>query len=253
MALLRSLLVGLIFLTFAAPAQSGQNLLVFAPASMTDVMGELKSRFEKQSDVKVVFSFAGTGQLARQIEAGAPADLVITADLAWMKWMASRSLIDVTSQETIASNKLVVAVRNETENWLDVKGLLTGSRFAMGEPEAVPAGHYARAALESLGLWKEAKNQAVFGENVRLALRRLELGEVAAAIVYASDLRLAPSVRAAWTFQEKDHGSIQYEAALVNRLDRHMSADHFLGFLKSATAGKVFSKAGFAAVSHRSE
>ncbi|MFD0915309.1 molybdate ABC transporter substrate-binding protein [Pseudahrensia aquimaris] len=240
----RLIFILLVFLS-AASAQASDRILVFAASSLTDVMKDLAKAFEQESSVAVTLSFAGTGQLARQIEAGAPADLVVTADEEWMNWLAQRQLVNVTSVLPIAGNRLIVAVRGETENWANVPALLTRSRFAMAEPESVPAGRYAREALMSLGLWNKAKSNAVFGENVRLALRRLELGEVEAAIVYASDLNLAKNVREAMAFRPELHSPIQYKAGLVARNERADGAAAFLRFVKSPKAGKVFRDAGF--------
>ncbi len=227
-------------------ADATDRLLVFAPASLTGTIEKIAESYADETARAVSVSVASTAQLARQIEAGAPADVFISADLRWINWLRERKLLDGPSQaKKIARNNLVVAVRNETENWINVEKMLTGSRFAMAEPEAVPAGRYAKQALISRGWWDAAKGNAVFGENVRVTLRRLALGEVEAAIVYASDLKAEPSVRAALTFAGSEHSPmITYAALTVNA---SAGADKFLAFLGGEKALKTLKNAGFLA------
>ena len=164
---------------------------------MTEVIGKLNEAFEDQHGITAIASIAGTAQLARQVEAGAPAHIFISADRKWGDYLAKTGNIVPVTRRSIAKNTLVVAVRRETENWADVEKLLTTGRFSMAEPENIPAGRYAKEALENLNWWPDAKTHAVFGENVRVALRSLARGEVDAAIVYQTDLRADPDVRAA--------------------------------------------------------
>ncbi len=225
-------------------AQARDTVLVFAPSSMTDVLNDAAELFERQSGAKVVLSFAGTQQLARQLDAGAPADIYITADRDWMDWAISRDLIVVDRVFPLAGNRLVVAVRNEVENWVDLNALLTENRFAMAEPDTVPAGRYARQALQNRGIWKAAARQAVFGDNVRTTLRRLARGEVSSAIVYGTDAAIEPRVRSLFVFPNEAHDKIIYWAAATGREPR-TQALNFVSFLKNTDAGQVFAKSGF--------
>jgi molybdate transport system substrate-binding protein len=193
----------------------------------------------------VVISFAGTQQLARQLDAGAPADLFITADRDWMDWAVERKLIRLDRISALAGNRLVVAVRNEVENWADLDGLFTQDYFAMAEPDSVPAGRYARQALQHRGIWDQAKNRAVFGDNVRTTLRRLARGEVTSAIVYGTDAAIETRVRVLFVFPSESHDPIIYWVATTAENVSQPVSD-FVQFLNGPDAGAIFAGAGFA-------
>lgn len=241
----------LVFAAFFSLLPAGQigqvtaqePLLVFAPASMTDVMAELADAYKKQSNQTIKLSIAGTAQLARQIDNGAPADVFISADQLWVDWLTERNRLEAKTVGVIAENELVVAVRVETENWADAKALLTGARFAMAEPLSIPAGRYAKQAMETLGIWEQALAQAVYGENVRITLRQLALGEVGAAVVYATDVAVEPAVKTAWTFPSGSYDRALYIAAVVKGADRE--GEMFLSFLLSKQAQQILKTAGF--------
>ncbi len=243
MGLLRSLFTGAWMFATSGVAAADDRLLVFAAASLTDVLTEVSAVYGDETGVSVTFAFAGSGTLARQIEAGAPADVYVSADKLWMDWVVGKGRVAGDSPVAFASNRLVIAVRNETENWVYPEGLITTSRFAMGEPESVPAGRYARQALKENGLWDQAREQAVFGENVRVTLRRLTLGEVGAAIVYRTDVLADPAVRSIYAFAEESHEPIAYLAAPVKGGSN--SAARFVQWLSSAEAKTVLEKHGF--------
>lgn len=230
-------------LLFSSHAWAADRILIFAPSSLTEVIGKVVDEFSKSHDSRPNVSIAGTAQLARQLEAGAPADIFVSADKNWMEWLKSRDLIEPASVKPIAGNRLVVAVRREVENWADVKAMLTQDRFAMAEPETVPAGRYGKQALIASGLWQQAKGNAVFGENVRVTLRRVALGEVAAALVYASDVHAEPRTRIGLMFKADNHDAIVYRAALTK--NARDNASEFLAFLSRPFARKVFAEAGF--------
>ena len=238
-------LVG-VFCWFAVvvnPALASDRIVVFAPASMSDVLNEIAQKYQAEHGVLPLLSYAGTQQLARQLEAGAPADVFITADRLWMDWAQQKELIDTQTIRPIAGNKLVVAVRREVENWADISGLLEQDRFGMAEPVSVPAGRYAKQALEHLKLWSKVQGNAVFGDNVRVTVRRLALGEVGAALVYGTDVAAEPDVRTLYTFSSEAHEPITYLAALAGRQKKGAA---FLSFLASPEAGAAFAKFGFA-------
>ncbi|MEP0941887.1 MAG: molybdate ABC transporter substrate-binding protein [Rhizobiaceae bacterium] len=231
-------------LAWAAAVQARDAVLVFAPASMTDVLNDLRDLYQQKSGNSIVISFAGTQHLARQLDAGAPADLFITADRDWMDWAAERDLIKQQRIVPLAGNRLVVAVRNEVENWADIDGLFTQDYFAMAEPDSVPAGRYARQALQHRGLWQKAKPRAVFGDNVRTTLRRLARGEVTSAIVYGTDAAIESRVRSLFVFPPDSHDAITYWlAATGDAVPEKVTA--FIQFLNGPEAGAIFASAGF--------
>ncbi len=225
------------------PLRSETRLTVFAAASMQNVMEEIISAFEPICGCSVVLSTAGSSVLARQIEAGAPADIFVSADLLWMDYLVERNLVQAEDVTLIAGNQLDIAVAKSEAPVSDPKSLLDGGRFAMADPETVPAGRYAKAALESLGIWEEVRRNAVFTENVRVALKMAARGDVQAAIVYGSDIPLEPALHTGFEFADSSHPPIVYPAGEI----RNGSADatKFLEFLGGETAQALLRQSGF--------
>ncbi|MBK8457408.1 MAG: molybdate ABC transporter substrate-binding protein [Phyllobacteriaceae bacterium] len=186
----------------------------------------------------MIFSFAASSALAKQIEAGAPADLFASADEDWMNFLAERRLILAETRRDIAGNILVIAAQGED----DAGSLLTQGKFAMGDPGNVPAGKYAKAALDKMHMWEKVKANAVFADNVRAALEFVRKGAAKAAIVYGSDLKAAPELKAAYTFDPATHAPIRYPAALTRD---NPTARAFLEFLSSSEGQAIFAEWGF--------
>jgi molybdate transport system substrate-binding protein len=235
-----------------AIAQS--RLLVFAAASLKNVMEEAGKKFEQQCHCKIVFSFAASGTLARQIEAGAPADVFVSADTNWMDWLRSNGSISNETIKVIAGNRLVIAVSKdvslaEAENPTSEKisKILTAGHIAMAEARSVPAGRYGKQALKTLGLWQKLSGKIVYGENVRVSLSLVARQDVNAAIVYFSDAIIEPRVKIAYIFEESSHDKILYPAGLVKTT---MRATEFMNYLTSQPAQQIFKKFGFTAGSN---
>jgi molybdate transport system substrate-binding protein len=252
-------LLALLFATLlpavGAPAERPREpLLVFAAASLTDVLSELQQLWRKSSGAPVKLSFAASSMLARQIEAGGRADLFISADQQWMDYLATRGLIDSASRRNLAGNSLVLiaatrssASRDESRlelgRGLDLAKALGGGRLAIADPDTVPAGRYARRALESLGLWNQASVRLARADNVRAALLFVARGESPLGIVYATDAQIEPNVRVLATFPDNSHEPITYPAAATASAGPDAAA--FLAFLRSSTAVPVWKKHGF--------
>ena len=219
------------------------RLLVFAASSMQDAMLEFGTQYEDICECEVSFSFAASSTLARQIEAGAPADLFISANLDWIKWLEKHSKVSADSSKVIASTDLVVATRIGTTD--TELSLLKNGRFAMANPVSVPAGIYGRQALAHLGIWEEVKPNAVFTENVRLALQLVSRGDLDAGIVYQSDLKFAPELQVVHTFERSSHDQIVYLAAVTNAAKE--GAGELLEQLVSVEGQRVLEKNGFIA------
>ncbi|WEX11808.1 molybdate ABC transporter substrate-binding protein [Chelativorans sp. AA-79] len=227
-----------------ATAMAQERITIFAAASMKDAMDRAAVAFEQETGTEVVVSFAASSALARQIEAGAPADVFISADLEWMDWLAERNLIREESRRPVAANALVIVAAKPVPEGAEPGDILSKGRFAMGDPTHVPAGRYAQAALTSLGLWEEVKEHAVFGENVRVALELAERGEVAAAIVYGSDERASNGLSRVYTFPADRHPPVVYPAAAM--ANAGPEADAFLDFLSGEEGQRIFRELGFA-------
>jgi molybdate transport system substrate-binding protein len=237
-------LAGALVAALSSAAQAAGKYTIFAAASMKDALDKAAKDFEAANGTKIVLSFASSSVLAKQIEAGAPADAFISADLQWMDYLAERKLIKPETRRVIARNDLVIAAPPGTEPVADPEGLLSGGKFAMGDPKGVPAGKYAKAALEQLKLWDKVKANAVFGENVRVALEYVRKGAVGAAIVYGSDRFAAPELATAFVFPASSHEPIVYPAAETAGGDDGVTK--FLDFLSAEAGQQNFVAFGFA-------
>lgn len=226
-----------------AAASAAEKVTVFAAASMKDVVDEAAKQFKAKEGVDVTASFAASSVLAKQIEAGAPASIFISADLDWMDYLQERKLIDNDSRKVIAGNALVIATQKDKAGG-DAATLLGSGKFAMGDPTNVPAGKYGKAALEKLNLWADVEKNAVFTENVRVALQYVSRGEVNAAIVYASDRAVSADLIEAYRFPADSHKPILYPAALVGG-NVSAEAKAFLAFLESDAGQAIIADKGF--------
>lgn len=227
-----------------------RGLTVFAAASLTDALEDVGEAYTKRSGVAVRFSFAGSSALARQIESGAPADAFISADQEWMDYLAQRRLIVAATRADVASNVLVLVAPADSRLSLKIgpgfalaQGLGTNGRLAIGDPQAVPAGRYARSALTALGVWNGVSRRIIAADSVRTALNFVALGEAPLGIVYATDVRGNDRVRVVDTFPAGLHEPITYPAAATTR--GSAQARDFLQFLRGAEARAILARHGF--------
>jgi molybdate transport system substrate-binding protein len=236
----------------AAQAQdAAQNVVtVFAAASLQNALTAAAKEFTATSGIAVKFSFDSSSTLARQIEEGAPADLFASADEDWMDYLAQRDLIEPKTRVNLLSNRLVIiASRNAPfgELALDAPSIekaLGAGRIATGAVETVPAGRYAKAALQKLGLWASLQNRIAPAENVRAALAYVARGEAPLGIVYATDAAAEPKVKIVASFPQDSHPPIVYPFAVVAKA-KGGGAARFLGFLQSPAARASFAAQGF--------
>ncbi len=234
-----------------ATAQSQtKGPLILAAASLQEALTQIADRWAAQNHPRPVLSFAATSALARQIEAGAPADLFVSADQEWMDALADKRLLRAGTRANVLSNRLVLIARASSPARLGVargfplaRALGTG-RLAMADPGSVPAGRYARAALINLGVWQTVAEKVAPAENVRTALALVERGEAPFGIVYATDALASKGVRVVGTFPASSHPPIRYPLA-IPRSSKHADAAAFRTFVLSAQARTVFARHGF--------
>ena len=225
------------------------TLLVFAAASLTNVLGEHSNSWSKSSGVPVKLSFASSSVLARQIEAGSKSDLFISADQEWMDYLQSRNLIEKKSRRNLVGNRLVLIAPADSPMQLkiapgfDLAGALGKGRLATGDPDTVPVGRYARSALMSLGLWDEIQDRLVRADNVRSAMMFVARGEVPLGIVYTTDALVDPKVRIVDTFPENTHAPITYPGATTKGAGNEAIA--FLDYLSGPEASETWRRFGF--------
>jgi molybdate transport system substrate-binding protein len=223
-------------------AAPGEGPVVLAAASLQEALGDAAAAWHAAGHPAPRLSFAGSGVLARQVEAGAPADLFVSADEEWMDYLQQRGLLRTGTRATIATGELVlVAPVASTGRGLAALG---SGQVALADPASVPAGRYAKAALQSAGLWEGVAGRVIPAENVRAALALVERGEVPLAIVYATDARASPQVRVVHRFPPGSHPPIRYPVATLKDA-AHPDAQGFAAFLRSAEGQRLLAARGF--------
>lgn len=245
-------LAALLALGPLAAAQGPKKpLLVFAASSLTDALNQAADAYAVGGNIRPTISYAASSTLARQIEQGAKADLFISADEPWMEYLADRQLIDPATRVSILSNKLVLVapidrpLKVKIAPGFDLKTALAGGKIAMADPDSVPAGKYGRAALQSLGVWKNVEADVARAENVRAALRFVETGDAAAGIVYLTDARAAgEKVTIVGEFPQSAFPKISYPMAAIKG-GQGPEAAAFATFLRGSKARAIFTAQGF--------
>jgi molybdate transport system substrate-binding protein len=244
-------LLSLTFQSASLPAAEAQQpqILVFAAASLTDVLREIAAAYEKTSAAHVKMSFDASSNMARQIEAGAPADVFFSADEQWMGYLQSRNLIQAATRRNVVGNRLVLIAPAASQIKLKIAphfplaAALGDGRLATGDPDSVPVGRYARSALTALGVWDEVASRLARGENVRAALMYVGRGEAPLGIVYATDALVDKNVRVVDSFPANTHEPIVYPVALTK--SAKSEAAGFVTYLVSPQGHEIFVKYGF--------
>ncbi len=238
-----SIAVGLL----AFSSQAGE-IRVWAAASLMDALKSAAAGYEKESGDHIVFNFAGSSLLARQIIEGAPADLFFSADQEWMDTLQSKGLIAEGTRRAPLGNTLVIVVGRESgANLGSPADLLSPKvqRLALADPQAVPAGRYAAEWLKRLGLWGKLQTKVVSAGNVRGALAAVESGNAEAAIVYKTDALVSKKVRVAVEVSRAEGPDIRYALAVLNEAPHAESALKFLEFLVAPKTAAIFEEFGF--------
>ena len=232
------------------------DLTVFAAASLKESLDENVKAFNARTGHQVRVSYGGSNALAKQIENGAPADLFVSADEEWMDYAAQKNLLAPGTRRNLVTNSLVLVAPASLDNGskLQLKiapkfalaQALQGGRLALANPDVVPVGKYARAALTTLGVWADVEKSLTRSENVRASLVLVARGEAPLGIVYVTDAKAEPKVRVVDTFAANLHPPVVYPAAVVNgRLN--VATQSLLDYLRGAQARAVWIKYGFGA------
>jgi len=231
-------------------AAQRSTITVFAAASMKNALDDVDAAFTKYAGIDVVASYAASSALMKQIEAGAPADVYLSADVDWMDYGAQRHLVNNDTRINLLGNRLVLIAPKDAKvgnidigPGFDLAALAGGGRIATGDVRAVPAGLYAKAALQKLGVWAAVEPRLAMAENVRAALVLVARGEAPLGIVYETDAEIEPSVKIVGVFPEDSHPPIVYPAALT--ASAKPDASRYLDFLHTQAAKSIFERYGF--------
>jgi len=242
-----ALVSALCIVTMQATAPA-EEIKVSAAASLTDVLQAIGGDYEKETGDKIIFNFAGSSVLERQIEAGVPADVFFSADEAKMDTLEDHGLITIGTRKSLLSNALVIVVEKAGSVQIkDARDLANPDvkKVALAEPSSVPAGVYAKAYLEKLGLWAAISGKIVPTENVRAALAAVESGNVEAGFVFKTDAAISKKVRIAYEVTAAEGPKISYPVAIVKDSEHAEAARHFVEYLSGAKAKGEFEKFGF--------
>jgi molybdate transport system substrate-binding protein len=239
-----------ILLAMTLPSLKAADITVFAAASLTDALKELGASYEKSSGDKVAFNFAASNTLEMQIKAGAPADLFFSADEPKMDDLAKAGLVAKESRKDLLSNSLVIVVPSDSTAALNSAAGLEDPKFAkiaIGQPQSVPAGIYAKAYLQKIGIWDKVSARVIPSESVRAALAAVETGNAEAGIVYKTDALHSKKVKIAFEVPAAEGPAIAYPIALVQGSKNAAAAKKFLDYLEEPGSLKTFEKYGFIA------
>ncbi|MFI0842818.1 molybdate ABC transporter substrate-binding protein [Mesorhizobium sp. IMUNJ 23232] len=251
MRLLTAAGVAALMLAAAPAAFAAESLTVFAAASLKNALDNVNTACEADVGEKATISYAASSALAKQIEEGAPADVFISADLAWMKYLSEKKLTRTDTEVQLLGNRIVlVAPADSTASTeiapnFDLAKLVGDGKLAMANVDSVPAGKYGKAALEKLGVWASVEGKVAQAENARAALALVSTGEAPVGIVYQTDAAADKKVKIVGTFPEDSHPPIIYPVAQTAE-SKDAETPAFLKCLQSAKAKALFEEQGFA-------
>jgi molybdate transport system substrate-binding protein len=234
-----------------APAMAADSVIVFAAASLKNALDDAVAGYKASTGKTVTVSYGGSSALAKQIEAAAPADVFLTADLAWMKDLHDKNLTVAATEKSLLGNEIVLVAPKDSAATItiapgfDLASLLgTDGHLAMANVDSVPAGKYGKAALTKLGVWDSVSAKVVQADDVRAALAFVARGEAPEGIVYATDATAEPAVKVIATFPADSHPPIVYPVALLAS-STNPDAKAFLDYIESEAAKPAFAKQGF--------
>ncbi len=229
--------------------QAPVELTVFAAASLADVMTDVAQEFEKTHDVKVYINLAGSSTLRIQIEKGGPCDIFVSANPEHVQRLIDQGLVDPNQTRGIAGNELVVIAHKDnpaTMNDISDLVFLVNDFLSLANTEEVPAGIYAKQALQKAGIWEKLKERVAPALDVRAAMSYVENGNAALGIVYKTDVAASKKVKVIYEIPKDFSPQIQYVACIIKGSTNSLIAQQFLLFLVSDMSKKIFTKYGFA-------
>lgn len=224
--------------------------VVLAAASLQESLNAAADGWARKGHPRPVISFAASSALARQVEAGAPADLFISADEDWMNYIAQRGKVKAGTRVSFLFNNLVLIAPASSKARLKIgrnfplARALGDGRLAMADPDSVPAGKYGKEALTKLGVWPSVQGKVARADNVRAALRLVELGEAPLGIVYTTDALADKGVRIVGTFPPSSHAPISYPIAVLTA-STNRDTEGFRRYLLSSEGKAIFRRFGF--------
>jgi len=235
----------------SSAAGKESSVVVFAAASLKNALDEISSAWTLKFGAPIKISYAASNTLAKQIEEGAPADLFISADLDWMDYIEKKNLVKVGTRINLLGNSIVlIASKDWNKNNINIVPnfplveLLGDGRLALANTASVPAGKYAKAALENLGVWSSVSHRLAEAENVSAALAFVARGESPLGIGYITDAMTEPSLKIVGTFPPDSHPPIVYPAA-ITASSKNPRAEQFFRYLSGSEAKLIFEKNGF--------
>jgi molybdate transport system substrate-binding protein len=233
------------------PAAAQETLTIYAAASMRNALDDVNAAFTKATGVKVTTSYEASSTLAKQIEQGAPGDVFISADLRWMDYASEHKLIQPDTRVNLLGNKVVLIAPKDSKldhvtigQGFDIAKLAGDGRIAVADVKAVPAGLYAKAALEKLGAWQAAEPKLAMAENVRATLAFVARGETPIGIVYETDAKVEPKVKIVGVFPDGSHPAVTYPVA-ATATSKKAATPRYLAFLRTKDTKAIFEKYGF--------
>jgi molybdate transport system substrate-binding protein len=226
------------------------ELIISAAASLKDSLNEIQSIYENDhGNIKLVYNFGSSGTLQQQIEQGAPSDLFLSAGTKQMKALVDKQLVEENLQTGLLSNELVIVVSTDKQaaairSVADLTKPVFG-KLAIGEPDSVPAGNYAKESLTYSKIWDQLQPKLVFAKDVRQVLTYVETGNADAGFVYKTDAMTSKKVKIVSVIDPRSHKSIEYPIGIVKSTKHAKEAQDFYHFLRSAKAREIFVKYGF--------
>ena len=243
--------IGFVFTMLSGCATDKQKpieLSIFAAISLTDALGEIGTAFTAESGIKIFYNFAASTTLQRQLEKGATADIFISASPRQVVALETNGLLEAESRHDLLTNRLVLVSDDTEEISVETLANLAApeiSRIAIGHPNMVPAGTYAKEALTHFGLWETLRPKLVFGTDVRATLAYVAAGNADVAIVYKTDTTLTRRIKVLYQLPPEAYTRIIYPAVVMKDSPQKQVARRFITYLHSMESGEIFEKHGF--------